>query len=350
MTDIPIQQPSQRYQPLQGDQCSSDEIYDDLTKLELTGAENELDPMANVHTQRRSLEPIQGDNYEINPGMIKKEAELDNVKAAVKKIKMVLIATVIANIVLLVMITIVVIVISVPTQVDILQMHVARLQIQVSDIHPCGQGEWRRVAYLDMGDPTQQCPSAWREYNTGRVRACGRPSTSGGSCPATTYSIDFQYRRVCGRVVGYQFGSTDGFYRSGNINQQYVDGISITRGSPRQHVWTYVSGWSERQINDGNCPCSTRPGREGPLYVGNNYYCESGSPSYPLNNHLYSSDKLWDGKQCEGSCCTGTDTPPWFNVQFNTTASDDIEVRICGSESTMNEDTPIELIEIYGAL
>ena len=57
------------------------------------------------------------------------------------------------------------------------------------------------MAYLNMGDPTHQCPSAWREYNTGGVRACGRPITSIANCVATTYSIDFTYSRVCGRVV-----------------------------------------------------------------------------------------------------------------------------------------------------
>ena len=27
----------------------------------------------------------------------------------------------------------------------------------------CGAGLWHRVAYLNMSDPSQQCPSAWRE-------------------------------------------------------------------------------------------------------------------------------------------------------------------------------------------
>ena len=51
----------------------------------------------------------------------------------------------------------------------------------------CGDGLWYRVAYLNMTDPTQQCPSAWRLYNTSGVRACGRPVTSGQSCPAIFY-------------------------------------------------------------------------------------------------------------------------------------------------------------------
>ena len=242
---------------------------------------------------------------------------------------------------------------SVQTQVANLQARVASLLPQVSDLQVqlyCGPGEWRQVAYLNMSDPTQQCPSAWREYNTGGVRACGRPSTSGGSCAATTYSIDFQYRRVCERVVGYQFGSPDGFL-PGNIDQIYVEGVSITRGSPRQHVWTYAAGVTEssREHTNYNCPCSDSSGKEAPSFVGDNYYCESGNPSDTVAGRLYASDKLWDGKQCEGSCCTGTNTPPWSSVQFNTTTSDTIEVRICGSDSIDTEDVPVELIEMYAA-
>ena len=74
-----------------------------------------------------------------------------------------------------------------------------------------------------------------------------------------------------------------------------------------------------------------------PSFVGENYYCESGNLD----------DKLWDGQMCEGSCCTGTKSPPWFSVQFPAPTNDMMEVRICGNESTDNEDNPIELIELY---
>ena len=30
-----------------------------------------------------------------------------------------------------------------------------------------------------------------------------------------------------------------------DINSYYVDGVSITRGSPRQHVWTLMAGVHE---------------------------------------------------------------------------------------------------------
>ena len=238
----------------------------------------------------------------------------------------------------------------VQSQVVNLHTRITSLQSQVSDLHPCGPGEWSQVAYLNMRDPTQQCPSAWREYNTGGIRACGRPSTSGESCAAAMYSIDSLYRRVCGRVVGYQYGNTDGFSNA-NIDQTYTDGISITRGSPRQHVWTYAAGLTESaSVNDmSNCPCSSHRGSGAPSFVGSNYYCESGNPTDTYASQFYTGDKLWDGLQCEGSCCAGTATPLWFKVQLSTTTSDYIEIRICDDEGTSREDTPVELVEIYTA-
>ena len=41
---------------------------------------------------------------------------------------------------------------------------------------------------------------------------------------------------------------------------------------------------------------------------------------------LYSSDPLWDGHQCEGTCCTGTKSPSWFSVQLPALTTDIIEV------------------------
>ena len=74
----------------------------------------------------------------------------------------------------------------------------------------CGDGLWQRIAYLNMSNPQEQCPPAWRLYNTNGVRACGRPVTSQPSCPGVIYTIGRQYHRVCGRIIGYQLGSNTG--------------------------------------------------------------------------------------------------------------------------------------------
>ena len=220
----------------------------------------------------------------------------------------------------------------------------------------CGDGLWKRVVYLNMSDPSQQCPSAWRPYSTNGVRACGRPVTSRQSCPAVVYPTGQQYQRVCGRIIGYQVG-TPGAFHSVNADQQppslddpYVDGVSVTHGYPRSHIWTFAAGVTEgHYIESGpDCPCSRSGATQAPSYLGNNYYCESGtSADRGILGNLYSSDPLWDGQLCEGQCCSNGKSPPWFTVQLSNPTLDDIEVRICADESTSNEDSPVELIEIY---
>ena len=151
---------------------------------------------------------------------------------------------------------------------------------------------------------------------------------------------------MCGRINGYQVASPDGFLGNDpNINQIYLDGVSITHGTQRTHIWSYVAGYNETSI----CPCSDNSTNTPPSFVGNDYYCESGNPTDQWStNQFFVDDLLWDGQQCEGTCCNGTNSPPWFCVQLPAAPTlDRIEVRICGDEPTYNEDTPIELLEIY---
>ena len=221
----------------------------------------------------------------------------------------------------------------------------------------CGPGQWYRVAYLNMSDPTQQCPSSLRLYSANGTRACGRPSSMGiFSCSNLTFASGSgrQYSKVCGQVIGYQIGSTDVFdSRQTSIDSIYVDGVSITYGRPRTHIWTYAAGVSE-QLLGSSCPCalagtSITP-KTPPSFVGNNYYCESGNPLSTFENTdvlRYTSDPLRDGQQCEGQCCSDGRTPPWFSVTLANPTTDDVEVRICGSNSSENEDSPISLMELY---
>ena len=227
-----------------------------------------------------------------------------------------------------------------------------------SIVPQCGEGIWYRVAYLNMANSSQQCPSAWREYNINQFRACGRPVSSGASRPSKIFPISRLYSKVCGRVIGIQVASPDAFYhgRGSGINEDYMDGVSITRGSPRHHIWSYACSVSENTRPPSRhesvaCPCnsSSESGAQTPDFVGSNYYCESGNPTQNWIGLEFPNDKLWDGEQCshEGTCCTGTNTPPWFSMNLDSQTSDDIEVRIMGSQNTDDEDTPIELLEIY---
>ena len=153
---------------------------------------------------------------------------------------------------------------------------------------------------------------------------------------------------MCGRVIGYHVVSPDAFLPDGGINQAYADGVSITYGQSRTHIWSYVGGFTDF-LGPNTCPCTYSNSTQPPQFVGENYYCKSANEvNHIFSNKLFATDKLWDGQQCdhEGTCCT-TKFPPWFSVELPNPTNNDIEVRICGDEGTDNEDTPIELLEIY---
>ena len=228
----------------------------------------------------------------------------------------------------------------------------------------CGSRLWTRVAYLNMTDPLQQCPPSWRPYSANGVRACGRPVTlaTTGKCYSQNYTTQLNYRRVCGRIIGYQIGSTDAFHGGQSIDEPYVDGVSVTYGEPRKHIWTFASGLSETIVTTHsnheryNCPCALigtnfqNLTKFPPAFVGDNYFCESANPLSSFQNtnvFQYTDDPLWDGERCEGQCCTNSNSPPWFSVTLPDITNENIEVRICTNQETDNEDTAIGLLEIY---
>ena len=221
-----------------------------------------------------------------------------------------------------------------------------------------GTGGWTRLAYLNMSDATHNCPSGFRLYQSGGVRACGRESSSGGGCTSVKFpSNGISYSQVCGRVKGYQHGTPDAVKNRqyASIDSYYIDGVSITRGSPCQHVWTLMAGYMDRMDKgscgrDSICPCtdsclSSRVNS----FIENHYFCESGTSS-KHNNQFCTSDPLWDGQGCyhdEGPCCLVPGLP-WFHRGYgNTTTTDYLELRVCGDEGTGNEDVPVGYYEIY---
>ena len=220
----------------------------------------------------------------------------------------------------------------------------------------CGDGQWNRIVYLDMSNPSHECPRGWRGYE-GSVRCCGRPVSVRASCPAVFFpSNGYQYSRVCGRAKGYQQGSPDGFASDDTgepqetIDGLYVDGVSITHGNPRTHIWTFAAGLLENgntaTNNRHRCPCDN--GQDPPDFIGDNYFCETGDHEITHNlTKFFKDDPLWDGQNCFQSTCCNFHSPPWFHVGLPQPTTDSIEVRICGDQSTGDEDTPIALLEIY---
>ena len=181
---------------------------------------------------------------------------------------------------------------------------------------------------------------------------CGSTSSSAG-CYSTIFSLDngTSYHEIRGMVRGYQKGTTDSFdSRHGfrDINATYVDGVSITLGSSRKHVWTYVVGCSDESSHStSNCPCAVHPGPSPPSFVGDHFYCESGSTSYPSVGTYYTDDPLWDGAGCGEDTCCNNEELPWFHRTFPEPQNDYIEVRICADERPDNEAVLVDQLKLY---
>ena len=210
-------------------------------------------------------------------------------------------------------------------------------------------GGWTRLAHFDMSDNTQDCPSGFQEYRSVWSRVCFNGLNYGKSCGSIKFPTNgIAYTQICGRVVGYQKGSTNGIISSGDIDSAYLDGVSITRGSPREHVWSYIAGL--RSDIASSCPCSHGSDVNVPSFVGDDYYCESGTNNKP-SDKIYGDDPLWDGQKCpppEAPCCKSPNMPPWFHRGYgNATSTDYLELRVCCDEFWSNKAVPIELYEIY---
>ena len=211
----------------------------------------------------------------------------------------------------------------------------------------CGSGGgWTRLAYLDMSDATQNCPSGFKLYQSGGVRACGQPVLGAGCSASVQFpSNGISYSQVCGRVTGYLFGSIDAL-STGVVTD--ADGVTISHGPSQQQIWTLMGGYSELGTSLSSCPCNTGSSISVPSSIGNNYFCESGNPNSSPSQILYTSDPLWDGQGCgslESPCCNVTGIP-WFHRDYGSnTTTDYIELRICGDGS--DEDSPVSYYEIY---
>ena len=226
------------------------------------------------------------------------------------------------------------------------------IQVYCDTTRSCGgvTGGWMRVAELDMTNSSLQCPSGFILRTDSNRRTCGISPRSG--CSSVTFSgLGLQYSRVCGKIKAYQVGTTDSFGPGvENIELRYMDGISITHGSPRQHIWTLASAYDEvGTFPTSNCPCidnSSSGATPPPAFVGEDFFCDTGSERRVMDHYFYGDDTLWDGAGCGplNSCCSFND-PPWFYKQLPQLTTDDIEMRACRSEA--GEDIAIETVEIY---
>ncbi len=130
----------------------------------------------------------------------------------------------------------------------------------------CGGPGWRKVAFIDMTNTSQNCPQGLTLTGYSK-RSCGRTHTNFNNCSSViTFPVGGgQYSRMCGRAKAYHWGFMNSFLgynrASRGINAQYVDGLSFTHGTPRTHIWTFAAGHYQGISGDTNnrnwrCPCN----------------------------------------------------------------------------------------------
>ena len=203
-----------------------------------------------------------------------------------------------------------------------------------------------RVAQLDM-TVQEECPSGLTLGSYGGKSLCGSQRAGCSSVFINTYGVP--YTEVCGYVAAYQDKTADGFRgKAANINLPYLDGISITRGRPRKHIWSLAAGLTSGGSGALDCPCNTGAPDTVPFFVGHDYYCESGNPT-AVAKYVFFPDVLWNGKGCtlkEVPCCKDP-WMPYFRKDIGEVSTEGIELRLCHDELGVNEDIPIESYEFF---
>ena len=222
----------------------------------------------------------------------------------------------------------------------------------------CGgiTGGWMQVANIDMTDSSHTCPQGLRMLaEPGRM--CEKPANGRGCASAIFDTRGMEYTRVCGKIIGYQYASTNAFKdynaREGvGIDEFYMDGVVLTHGSnSRQHIWSFAAAVHEHTSGyRSQCPCMNEQRTtivDVPAWVGNSYFCDTGAEQR-VRFKYYLDDPLWDGEGCgpTSTCCSFND-PPWFSKQLPSPTTDDIEMRLCVNKNPQDEDLAIEKIVLY---
>ena len=241
---------------------------------------------------------------------------------------------------------------------ELIARELSVIQSLTSPIDCPGSG-WRKVVDFNLeADSSLPCPGGWVKDNTNGVPHCRR--SEGGYCQMAAFDTEaVNYREVCGRVKGFQVGRPTGFFASAiedtnlGLDASYLDGVSITRSSLSQHIWSFAAGTSSQTdplTADGHfCPCLSEAIADQvipPSFIGSNYFCDSGTDERSTLRQFYPDNPLWDGQGClDGNGCC--ERGPYFYRNMTTSTCNDLEVRICTSNDYDLINIGVSIIELY---
>ena len=209
-----------------------------------------------------------------------------------------------------------------------------------------GPSKFRHISSFDTDIPGMSCPSPLQLRAIGSNRLCEKKT--GNSCASVTISAGGQsYTKVRGKVTAYAYRSLDAFRRlhgaGSGIDDPYVDGISITYGSPRKHVWTYAGGSTNL---DFSCPdiANNHDIAKQPAFVGKNYLCVvAGYLVQQDSDRFFNAPLFTTLGDCVGDCPDDLA----FCVTLDEPTSDDLELRLCTDQSKTDEDIFLKSYDFY---
>ena len=89
---------------------------------------------------------------------------------------------------------------------------------------------------LNMTNKTEKCPRQLKTSMNNNIRYCTTPDQSDPVCSSVIFSTNTTYSQVYGTIKGYDVRSPNSFHDSrSDINQNYVDGVSLTYNRTVNH-------------------------------------------------------------------------------------------------------------------
>ncbi|MCC7075146.1 MAG: hypothetical protein IT383_27785 [Deltaproteobacteria bacterium] len=135
-----------------------------------------------------------------------------------------------------------------------------------------------------------------------------------------------------------------------SADARYVDGIALTIGAPRRHVFAFVQGLGDAfgpGLLGSECPCSGGP--QAPSFVASAYVCEEPRLSVDGTGRFYdNSDVLFDGLDVDEVSCQGSiESAPDFQASVGAATIEDLQLHVMMSQGPGDEDLAIISADLW---
>ena len=139
-----------------------------------------------------------------------------------------------------------------------------------------------------MTNSSQHCPSGLRQHTDSNAKSHLVLIALQSISISNHWSIQECVERYEATKLVHRFVQLCDYWASTKPNNNYVDGISLTHGHPRHHIWTFAAALDEvGTVNSSNCPC-----------INTNLASRATPPPAYMDNVtrlVYNTDPLWDG-------------------------------------------------------